>query len=169
MKIVIFGNSGSGKSTLAKAYSKKLGMASLDLDTIAWKSDQATVREEMSRCVEKLNAFMNSEQRWVIEGCYADLIAHSASHATTMVFLNPGIDACVSNCNSRPWEVHKYQSKEEQDQNLKMLVDWVRQYGDRTDELSLLEHRKLFDSFKGQKLELKSNEETRMHMLKIQG
>lgn len=158
-RILIFGNSGSGKSTLAKACSQIPGMSYLDLDTVAWKSDQPGVREDEVVSIEKLDAFSNASESWVAEGCYSGLISHLLPLATEIVFLNPGVDGCIANCRSRPWEAHKYASKEEQDKNLEMLIEWVRDYETRTDEFSLEAHRALFAAFSGPKFELKSNEE----------
>ena len=61
----------------------------------------------------------------MIEGCYGDLIAAVLPRTTRLVFLNPGVDACIANCRARPWEPHKYASKEAQDANLAMLIGWV--------------------------------------------
>lgn len=82
-----------------------------------------------------------------------------------MIFLNPGIEACAENCATRHWEPHKYPSKEAQDANLRMLIEWVREYQTRDDEFSLKEHRKLFDGHKGKKVEYKSNEEAAQRVI----
>ena len=55
---------------------------------------------------------------------------------------------------ARPWEPHKYASKAEQDANLPLLLDWVRDYETRDDEFSLRSHRRLYDNFAGLKREL---------------
>ena len=158
-RILIFGNSGSGKSTLAKALGELPGMMYLDLDTVAWKPDQPGVREDEAVSKETLDTFAGSSENWVAEGCYSGLVSYLVPMATEMVFLNPGVKVCVENCRARPWEAHKYASKEEQDKNLEMLIDWVRDYEVRTDEFSLAAHRSLFDSFEGKKHELRSNNE----------
>ena len=134
-------------------------MVYLDLDTVAWKPDQFGVREDEALSIEKLDAFSTSSESWVVEGCYSGLISHLASLATEMVFLNPGVEACIANCRARPWEPHKYDSKEAQDKNLAYLLDWVREYAARDDEFSLKAHRDVFDAFLKTKWELRSNEE----------
>ncbi|MCZ6675177.1 MAG: shikimate kinase, partial [Verrucomicrobia bacterium] len=157
-RVLIFGNSGSGKSTLAHAYAKRPGVKYLDLDNISWKQDRPGVREEDLVSIMNLDSFTAGDEQWVIEGCYSGLIAHTAKDATEMIFMNPGIEVWIENCKSRPWEPHKYPSKEEQDKNLEMLLDWVREYETRKDEFSFNEHRKLFRSFPGNKVELLSNQ-----------
>jgi hypothetical protein len=103
--------------------------------------------------------FIRGSGSWVIEGCYSGLLKEAAAHCTEMIFLNPGVEACVENCKARPWEPHKYPSREAQDANLRMLIDWVREYETRDDEFSLREHRRLFDTHEGRKVEYNSNEE----------
>ncbi len=157
-RVVIFGNSGSGKSTLARRYSAHLGAAHLDLDTIAWAT--AGVRKEVDESVRDLETFISAHESWVIEGCYGSLIRAAAASASEMCFLNPGVEECQQNCRARPWEPHKYESEEAQEKNLEMLLEWVADYESRNDEFSLQEHRAIFESFGGKKVEVKSNMET---------
>jgi hypothetical protein len=79
---------------------------------------------------------------------------HLQPHCIEMVFLNPGGAACLAHCRARPWEPGKYPSKAEQDAKLPSLLDWVRAYYTRSDDMSLAAHRRLFDSFSGVKREL---------------
>jgi adenylate kinase family enzyme len=158
-RILIFGNSGSGKSSLAKALSALHRAEHLDLDTVAWEAERPGVRAPFEESRRALLRFMRGAEGWVIEGCYSGLLKVAADYCTEMIFLNPGVEACVRNCEARPWEPHKYPSPEAQDVNLRMLVEWVREYETRDDEFSLREHRKLFDAHAGQKVEYRSNKE----------
>jgi adenylate kinase family enzyme len=158
-RIIIFGNSGSGKSTLAKALAKLHEAPHLDLDTIAWEAERPGVRARFDESQRELMRFIDGSENWVIEGCYSGLLREAAAFCTEMIFLNPGIEACVTNCKARPWEPHKYPTREAQDANLRMLIEWVREYETREDEFSLREHRALYDSHAGKKSEYKSNEE----------
>lgn len=156
-KIVVFGNSGSGKSTLARQYSTLYELAHLDLDTLAWQDTSPPKRASLFQSKAKIAHFLAANPGWIIEGCYADLLALAATSATELIFLNPGVETCVTNCRNRPWEKHKYKSKKEQDKNLEMLLGWVRQYPIRSDEFSLAAHQKLFCEFSGKKRHLTSN------------
>lgn len=152
-RIVIIGNSGSGKSTLAKALADRHGLAHLDLDTIAWAPSAPPTRRALAESDAAIADFHARHPGWVVEGCYADLAELALAHATQLVFLNPGVEACVANCRARPWEPHKYSSPAAQDRNLAMLIGWVRGYATRDDEFSLRRHRALFDDFRGDKRE----------------
>lgn len=154
MRIVIFGNSGSGKSTMARAIAEEQGIEHMDLDGVAWETPG--VRMPLVRSAESIAAFTHANDRWVIEGCYADLLELVISLATEVRFLNPGTEACVVNCRSRPWEPHKYESPEAQEKMLEFLLGWVRDYDVRDDEYSLASHRALFDRFTGTKREYDS-------------
>lgn len=156
-RIVIFGNSGSGKSTLAAALARQAELAHLDLDTLAWDPVNPAQRRPLDASLVDLAAFIQAQQKWVVEGCYSDLLSSAISHCTRLVFLNPGIDSCIQNCRNRPWEPHKYPSPEAQNRNLAMLIGWIREYETRVDEFSLRSHRRLFDEFQGDKIELRTH------------
>jgi len=149
---VVIGNSGSGKSTL----SRRLVLPHLDLDTVAWYPNPPPKRQPIEDSARAVDAFIAEHRDWVIEGCYADLAALALPHATELVFVNPGVDACIKNARARPWEPHKYATREAQDANLPMLIDWIAAYATRTGPLSLAAHRALFDGYAGAKRELTS-------------
>lgn len=153
-RIIIFGNSGAGKSTLAKSLKEKSRLAHLDLDLLAWQNLPTPTRKPVTESKIDIEQFIATHKDWVIEGCYVDLIEIAIQHATEIIFINPGIEACINNCQNRPWEPHKYKTKELQDNNLGMLIEWIRQYNTRDDEFSLMAHQKLFASFNGQKTEI---------------
>lgn len=155
-RIVVIGNSGAGKSTYAKAIATRDGLAHLDLDTIAWEPALPPTRRPVSASAAAIDAFRSAHGAWIMEGCYADLAAIALVHATRLVFLNPGAEACVAHCRARPWESHKYASASAQDRNLPMLLDWVRGYATRDDACSLRRHRELFDGFAGDRREYAS-------------
>ena len=157
-RTVLLGNSGSGKSTLAARLARASGQPHLDLDTLAWEPEPPPRRRPLADSVRDVEGFTKARDVWVIEGCYADLLAAALPRCSRLVFLNPGIEACVANARSRPWEPHKYPSKAAQDANLEMLVAWIRDYQARTDVFSLSAHRALFDGFLGEKVELVSRE-----------
>lgn len=154
-KIVIFGNSGAGKSTLAKKRQKELNLSHLDLDTLAWSTEKTPTRKSFAESTKEIDEFLSKNSGWVIEGCYADLLGYVIKHADDIIFLNPGTEVCIQHCRERPWEPHKYASKQEQDNNLDMLIEWIKQYELREDEFSLKEHKQLFESFAKNKIEIK--------------
>lgn len=158
MRTVVLGNSGSGKSTLAARLARAGALQHLDLDTLAWLPVVPPRRRPVADSARDIAAFMDASDRWVIEGCYADLLELALLRATRLVFLNPGIAACIANARARPWEPHKYASKQAQDDNLELLIGWIQDYEHRRDEFSLAAHRALFDGFSGDKHELTSRE-----------
>lgn len=157
-RIVVFGNSGSGKSTLAKDHSHKYGLSHLDLDVLAWRGTNPATRRPLDESAADVKHFLDNNNNWVIEGCYSDLLGLVIVKASEVIFLNPGEETCVSNCRARPWEPHKYESPAEQNKNLGMLLDWVRQYSVRDDEFLLAAQQRLFSEFCGTKTEFKSND-----------
>ena len=156
-RVIVFGNSASGKSTLAKSFAASDGLSHFDLDAIAWLPTDPPERMPVHESAKQINQFIASHSAWVIEGCYADLIEIAEPYATEMVFLNLSVDECISNAKKRPWEPHKYSSKEMQDANLEMLINWIREYPNRVDACSLAAHEKLFENFQNVKTMETSN------------
>lgn len=153
MKLLIFGNSGSGKSRLARALAQKHDLVHLDLDSIVWKPGQVAVRQADDAIAASLAVFPGEHGRWVIEGCYGELIEAAAAHCSKLIFLNPGLDACLTNNARRPWEPHKYASREAQDAMLGNLQAWVADCYARDDAWSYRRHRRIFDAYDGTKIE----------------
>lgn len=157
-KILIFGNSGSGKTTLAKTLSAQHDLAHFDLDSIAWLATRPPQRKSLEESLKSISSFCEVNQSWVIEGCYSDLIDAVSDQANQMIFMNLSIELCVSNARSRPWEPHKYSSKEAQERNLPMLIDWITSYETRKDTFSKQAHTALYDHFDGAKNMRKFND-----------
>lgn len=154
MRTIVYGNSGSGKSTLARKLSAEHDLAYLDLDAIVWEPGQVAMMRAPEAIEASLDAFLDGHARWVIEGCYGELVEAAAPRCTQLVFLNPGLEACLANNRRRPWEPHKYASPEEQDAMLDNLQAWVRDYYTRQDQWSYAAHRRIFDAFPGAKTEI---------------
>ena len=161
MRILVFGNSGSGKSTFAKRLAARHNLKVLDLDHVVWSRNEFAKFRPDVEIVRELDVFAAANPSWVVEGCYGCWMDHLQAHCTEMVFLNPGEAVCLANCRARPWEPEKYVTQAEQDAKLPFLLDWVRGYYSRTDELSLQAHRRLFDSFNGAKHEIGTIEVSR--------
>lgn len=151
MKIVLLGNAGAGKSTLSRKLLETESAARLSLDELAFSG--STERRPLNESVAKAMQFIQAHDSWIVEGCYSDIIAPLLPHAETLIFLNPGVEACVRHCKARPWQPEKFESSESQDSNLENLISWVREYESREDEYGLKRHRALFESFEKKKIE----------------
>ncbi|MDG2090004.1 MAG: AAA family ATPase [Gammaproteobacteria bacterium] len=156
-KLIIFGNSGSGKSSLAKHISETEGLTHLDLDTIAWLDSSPPQRAPLDSCSNILQAFMVENNSWVVEGCYADLLNLLSPQANEIIYLNLSVELCIENAKNRPWEPHKYESKQTQDEQLSMLLEWIAQYQFRDDTFSQTSHLNFYHSFTGEKIMYTSN------------
>ncbi|PCH93805.1 MAG: shikimate kinase [Gammaproteobacteria bacterium] len=155
--ILIFGNSGSGKSTLAKSICKSQDLAHLDLDSLAWEETTPPERKSLNTSKKEIDNFSKANDSWVIEGCYTDLLELAESYSSEIIFMNLPIENCISNAKSRSWEPHKYESKQAQDKNLGMLIDWISQYTKRDDTLSMSAHQNFYNNYNGKKRTINSN------------
>jgi adenylate kinase family enzyme len=156
-KILVFGNSGSGKTTLASALHEEFGLSHLDLDTLAWLPGTPPQRSPLAVSVTRIAEFAGQSADWVIEGCYADLLEVVAVDATEMIYMDLSVSACIANARARPWEPQKYQSKQAQDANLAMLLEWIGEYETRDDTFSRAAHQKLYDRYSGNKRRITAN------------
>ena len=156
--ILIFGNSGSGKSTLAKSLSQSKNLLHLDLDTLAWEATTPPARKPLDESNKEMLNFIESNDDWVIEGGYADLLERALIFSTEIIFMNLPAQACILNAKNRPWEPHKYESKAAQDANLEMPINWISQYYEREDTFSERSHRALYEAYQGKKTMYVSNE-----------
>ena len=153
-RIAIIGNAGSGKSTLARRLAGELGAPILDLDTVAWEPGKPAQPRAPAEAVRAVREFCAAHPSWVIEGCYGDLVEAVLDGAVELIFVNRSVERCIAQCRARPWEPHKWASKQAQDAHLDCLVEWVRAYATRGDSLSLGAHRRIFDAYAGPKREL---------------
>ena len=156
--ILIFGNSGSGKSTLARQLCRAENLSHLDLDTLAWRPTTPPQRNPLDVSAVEISNFIDSNEGWIIEGCYVDLLEIAAPFSNEIVFMNLPVALCVENARKRPWEPHKYESRQAQDQNLNMLVNWIVQYENRTDTLSKAAHTRFYNDYPGRKKMITANE-----------
>lgn len=154
MRVLIIGNSGSGKSHRAQALAARHGLVHLDLDTIVWEPGHIAVPRAPEQVQAGLQAFVNGNAAWVAEGCYGDLAEAALPYCSELVFMHPGLEACLENNRKRPWEPHKYASMEAQQSKLAFLLEWVAGYYERDDAMSYAYHRRLFDGFAGNKTEV---------------
>lgn len=151
MKVILLGNAGAGKSTLSRKLIAKHPAARLSLDEVAFQG--GTERRPLQDSIEDVKSWIAGNESWIIEGCYADIIESVLERCDELIFLNPGVDVCIAHCRSRLWEPDKFASRQEQDENLENLLQWVSSYERRTDEYGLSRHRELYEAFHGKKCE----------------
>lgn len=163
LKVVIIGNSSAGKSTVARGLEERYGLAHLDLDAIAWEAE--AVRRPLAESAARLREFCDAHDDWAVEGCYAELAAAALGSEVELWWVDPGTEVCLRNARARPWEPHKYPSREAQDANLEMLEGWIADYESRDGELSRSAHAELFEGYPGPKRRVSNPAEVLTHRI----
>lgn len=154
MRYAIIGNSGSGKSTLARRLASAIGVDTIDLDAVYWEPERPGVRRDPVEAVADLLGRLEGQRCWIVEGCYEELVEPLLKWQPMLLWLEPGEVTCIQHCRQRPWEPHKYASREAQDQNLAMLLQWVADYYRREGPMSYSAHEWLFAHYSGSKKRL---------------
>ena len=108
MKLILLGNADAGKSTLARQLMARQPATRLSLDEVAFQG--GTERRPLQDSLRDVRRFIADHPSWIIEGCYADILAPVLPECEALVFLNPGVEVCVAHCRARPWEPEKSQS-----------------------------------------------------------
>jgi len=85
-RVVIVGSSGSGKSTLARQLERRLGLARLELDSLLHQPGWQALPQETFR--ERVEAFVGTHERWVVDGNYSTVRDLVWLHADTLLWLD---------------------------------------------------------------------------------
>ena len=151
VRVLVVGNSGSGKSTLAAGAAARGGWVHVDLDTVAWEDAVPPERAPLERSLAAVRAAVAGAAGWVVEGCYADILEALSPEATHLVFVDRSPETCRRHAVQRPWEPHKFPSREAQDAHLAALLAWIDAYPGRDGPLGRAAHEALFATFGGRR------------------
>lgn len=150
---VILGNSGSGKSTLARHIGKLTGAAVLDLDRVAWSDEPGPdpQRRDPLESLAEIERFAGRHSRWVLEGCYEDLIEPMLPHNPVLLWKDVPVDVCCERIHARQFEPWKYATPEAQAESVFRLEEWIRGYETRPGAMSRSSHESMFRKWTGPK------------------
>ena len=111
-KIIVLGCSGSGKSTFSGRLRDITGLPLIHLDNVWWKPDRTHIsREEFDR---KLSKILRGD-KWILDGDYSRTYEVRFQACDTVVFLDYGLEQCMSGIQERvgkerrdiPWTEQK--------------------------------------------------------------
>jgi adenylate kinase family enzyme len=157
-QILMVGNGGSGKSYAAKILAENAGLRCVHLDVVFWKPGgcvEKRAREDVLRDLDQVRASSN----WVVEGAFGDLIEYCVPSADLFVFLDLPWEECEANLRMRGYEPEKWADPELGKSKFEGLLAWAGDYWKRDDRFSRVCHSRIFNSFGGEKLRLKSRQE----------
>jgi adenylate kinase family enzyme len=151
-RTVIIGNGGSGKSWLAEQLSSALSIPAIDLDLIHWEPGGYEVKRDADVALAMVRQAA-AGPAWVIEGVYGWLVRAALPDATALVWLDIEIEECAANIMRRGLR------RGADEASFAALLAWVKEYGVRDSASSLAGHRRLFTSFAGPRVVLRSRRE----------
>jgi adenylate kinase family enzyme/ADP-ribose pyrophosphatase YjhB (NUDIX family) len=161
-KICILGNSGSGKSYLAK----KIGLSYPDstlvfLDNVYFLPERNETGSLVRRSDDEKTQLIQSikvNNNWIVEGVFGELIEKfiGQSDDVILLFLDIDWDICRQRIIQRPNNIEGVVDTPE---SISKLLKYGEGYFTRTDKRSHSGHLDIFDSYKGSKLRITSEEE----------
>ena len=162
LRTIIIGNAGSGKSRLAERIASAAAVPPIDLDHIHWEGcgygsrrDEDTARGLVAEASER--------PAWVIEGVYGWLARIAVPRATALIWLDLSWEECRAGLVDRGLRRGMTLSDQRE------LVAWVSEYWTRDNANSYAGHLRLYESFGGYKLRLKSRSEADAFEVAAQG
>lgn len=143
---------------MGKRLGREMNSPLLELDSFVWAKEMPPRMRDEIDIRRDLEQFVSANERWVIEGCYAKWTEECLASRPLLVFLDLPAEQCIANCLARPWQPEKFASKSAQDRTLPFLLDWVRAYYTRDDDMSHRQHAALFERYRGTKLRFESSD-----------
>lgn len=155
MRAVIVGNSGSGKTWLAKRLAEKKATPVVHLDDIFWLPGGFNKKRDPSE-VSGIIDSARAGDSWIVEGVYGNLANQFLLTASTLIFLEIPWPVCLQRLTLRGSVSKAHMGREQSDAGLSELVQWAGDYSSRQGSSGHAAHLALFESFKGQRLKLRS-------------
>ncbi|MGE0173952.1 MAG: hypothetical protein AB7T49_14240 [Oligoflexales bacterium] len=162
-RIVIIGNGGSGKTWLSLKLANVLNSKVCHLDRLFWEPGGFNKKRPKDLVYREIEQ-MSQGPEWICEGVFGELAQLALPRATDLVFLDKLAEECVDsllhrgpfgNLEDPNMEASLTpEGKEEITRSFEALIQWSREYYDRTDLRSKVGHQSIFDLFEGKKFKL---------------
>ncbi len=159
-KLIIIGNSGSGKTFLAREIASILNLSVTHLDRLFWESESCSQKRPKDIIHQEI-VMITEGSEWILEGVFGDLANIAASKADVLIFLNKDWNECKQALMHRGLQ-------EATEENFKELMKWAELYWDRKTMSSFDGHKKMFNQFRGVKLEFTSRNQVEEWLLKLE-
>ena len=158
-RLLVIGNSGSGKSTLAERIARLTDQPVIDLDLVHWHEDGRKRDEDASRALVRTLA---AGPRWIVEGVYGWLAAVASHRATALIWT----DLSPSDC--RDGLLRRGLRRGMTDADQEALLAWADAYWTRGTPSSARGHERLFSTFDGERLRLRTRREVDGFLVRLE-
>ncbi len=158
MRMIIVGNSGSGKTWLAKKLAKVSECQMIHLDNIFWEPggfNKKRSPEVMAKMIDKYRL----GESWIAEGVFGELAEKFIERAQYFVWLDIDWPICRDRLLKRGSESKQHMNREQSTEGLRELIEWASRYYERKNARSYEGHKRLINSFHGEKIYLNTKTE----------
>lgn len=150
LRVAIIGNSGSGKSHLAARLAASLCVRAIDLDSVFWLPGGFNAKRP-AEDVDRMIVSVRSEQGWIVEGVFGDLIDRFLDLADHLMWLDLPWGVCRASLMGRGSESSKQNDPAQKEGNFVKLLTWSSEYWTRKDLRSHAGHERMYADFPWQK------------------
>ncbi len=158
MRMIIVGNSGSGKTWLAKKLAKVNECQMIHLDNIFWEPggfNKKRSPEVMAKMIDKYRL----GESWIAEGVFGELAEKFIERSQYFVWLDIDWPICRDRLLKRRSESKQHMNREQSTEDLRELIEWASRYYERKNARSFEGHKRLINSFHGEKIYLNTETE----------
>lgn len=159
MRVVIVGNAGAGKTWLGRRLAERFGAPLVHLDDLFWMigGSRSAPTEEQKAELGRMVRETKSAPSWIVEGAMTNLARLFLDRTDLLVWLDFDWETCRQRILERRAELERL------NQPILGSTDWViqfaKEYYERTTPLSFSGHLELFETFQGKKRRLRSTED----------
>jgi adenylate kinase family enzyme len=167
LRVAIIGNSGSGKSFLARRMADSLDVRAIELDGVFWLPGGFNTKRPAEE-VDRMIAAVRSEQGWIVEGVFGDLVDRFLDLADRLIWLDLPWGLCKASLMGRGSQSSKYSEPAQAEGNFQKLLTWSSEYWTRADLRSHAGHERMFAAYPGPKHRFTTRDEVDAFMRPLQ-
>ena len=143
---------------MASQLAEKLNIPVIHFDKHFWEPGGFNRKRDKLIVFQEIRD-LSKNQNWIMEGVFGELAEIALEEATLVLFLDKSWEECQEALFSRGSESSKQLDPAQAEESFRQLIEWAKQYWDRTDLRSQIGHRSLLEKAPCKKLIVKTRAE----------